>query len=1264
MPTLGAQSSASGTVSGLITDKQSALVAEAEVVLTDTSTNASQTITTNDVGRYIFLNVAPGTYNLTVGKPGFERARFLAQTVQVGLVLTLDVTLEVGSTATTIEVHASAGAELQTTNATVGTTITGRALNTLPNLGRDANAFFVLQPAVAPGGQVSGAASDQTLFQLDGGNNSSDQDGTYANYTVSSGTMGVASGGSPSGVIPTPVESIEEFKVGTNNQTADFNGAAGGQVQMVTKRGTNQFHGAAYEYYFGSNFGANTWKNDHTPSASSPFTPLPSTHQNRFGAAIGGPLTPSIRGSKTYFFFNYEGRRFPQAVTVDRIVPTPLLRAGVVQVQNGSGQWQPYNLNPFPVTVNGTTYQPAMCAGQICDPRGVGLNPLISRMWNKYMPLPNDPQVGDRFNTQGYLAPVPLPLSSNFAVARIDRDLSTNWRFMASYRYYKLTQFTTNQVDIGGALPGDTFGVASAKTQRPQTPSYWVGGLTGVIRPNLVNDFRYSYLRNAWQWSSVGAPAQLPGLGGAIEPYADNSSALVPYQVDRGDALARFWDGQDNMISDNLSLVSGNHLFQFGGQYQRDFDKHQRNDNGVNIISSVVYQANYGSGISIPSNYIPATVPANQVSNWDTLYATTLGMISQPQVFYARSGGNLLPVGSSIFSQSVIPSYNVYFSDTWKMKPSFTLTYGLGWDLQMPPYELHGNQPMLVDANNNPIGGEDYLAKRKAAALAGQVYNPIIGFSTVRNVGKGRKYPYDPFYGGFSPRLAAAWNPKYSDGILGKVLGGGKTVFRGGYSRVWARMNGINLVQVPLQGTGIGQGVACVGASIAGQCLGNAGVDPTTAFRIGTDGLTAPLPGVSQVLPQPFFPGINGNAPAGTSWAIDPTNLKPASTDQFDFTIQREITNRVSVEIGYVGRLMRGEQVAYSLDSVPYMTTLNGQTFSQAFANIYRQLNAGGAVATQPWFESALGGAGSAYCSAFASCTAAVASKQKTNILTTRVYDFWGALNNAPGWTLGQTMPSSNPLQVSAIPMLASIGYSNYNGAFASFHMNEWHGVTATSNLTFSRSFGTGGFTQAGTPSILDQWNLRSMYGVQPFDIKWVHNTLMVYRPPYFGGRHGVLGQLLGGWSFAPLFTAQSGVPLPVLISGGSGNSCQSFGEASCTSVGTGNHENAVAIAPLSRGNSANYNLASTGAGSSGNPSSGGSGINIFGNPQAVLSGFRRMILGVDSNGGGAGVLRGFPTWNLDLAVTKDIKIWERVGMTFNSSSPMWRTTSSQPIQR
>ncbi len=307
-----AQSASTGTVSGQVTDRQDAVIVGAKATLTDTSTNNVQSTSTNEAGRYVFLNVPPGVYNLNVSKEGFSQAKIVGQTVEVGLVLTLDLSLDVGSTTTSVEVKAAAGAELQTTNATVGTTISGDPLMNLPNLGRDANAFFVLQPAVTPAGQVAGVPIDQNLFQLDGGNNTSDQDGSYAGYTSSSGFMGSGTGGSPSGVMPTPVESIEEFKVGTNNNTADFNGAGGGEVQMVTKRGTNQFHGSGYEYYFGANLGANNWLNNHTPSRNLPYTPLPSTHQEPLWRRGGRADDAVILGRQNLFLLQLRRPAFSE----------------------------------------------------------------------------------------------------------------------------------------------------------------------------------------------------------------------------------------------------------------------------------------------------------------------------------------------------------------------------------------------------------------------------------------------------------------------------------------------------------------------------------------------------------------------------------------------------------------------------------------------------------------------------------------------------------------------------------------------------------------------------------------------------------------------------------------------------------------------------------------------------------------------------------------------------------------------------------------
>jgi hypothetical protein len=418
-----AQSASTGTVAGQVTDQQNAIVPNAEIKMADPSTNVTLTTTSNEAGRYIFVNVQPGTYIVTINHPGFAQARVQAQKVDVGSVLTLNITLQVGSTSTTVEVRVTAAAKLQTSNAAVGTTLTSEALMVLPNMGRDVSTLMVLQPGVTPSGFTAGAYADQNTFTLDGGNNSDDMAGNNTSYVTNfTGQGGTQTNGNPSGVLPTPVESIEEFRVTTFNQTADFNSSIGGQVQMVTKRGTNQWHGSGYGYYFATNVGAaNTWVNNHTPSvlAGTPYTPLPSNHRDRFGATLGGPIGPSFWGGKTYFFFNYEGLRFPNVSTYERPVPSALMRLGVIQVPDSKGVYQPYNLNPFAVTgPDGTVYQPALCSGgNLCDPRAIGINPIVSKIWNSQMPLPNDPiyqsNGGDRFNVQGYLSTIRAPLTSD-----------------------------------------------------------------------------------------------------------------------------------------------------------------------------------------------------------------------------------------------------------------------------------------------------------------------------------------------------------------------------------------------------------------------------------------------------------------------------------------------------------------------------------------------------------------------------------------------------------------------------------------------------------------------------------------------------------------------------------------------------------------------------------------------------------------------------------------------------------------------------------
>jgi hypothetical protein len=1312
-----AQVNTAGTVVGQITDPQDAVVPGVQIKLTDRSTGSVLTTTTNDAGRFAIVNVSPGTYDLTASKTGFTNAKVSAQTVEIGKTATINVKLQVGATTETVEVQAS-NVELQTMNATVGNTINGVALQALPSMAHDVSSFVELQPGVSPGGDVAGTLFDQSTFQLDGGQNTNDMDGSMSTYTATfagdpTGGMGAAN--QPTGTIPTPSDSVEEFKVNTTNQTADFNSSGGAQVQVATKRGTNQWHASGYEYYEDNNFAANTWNNNCTTFCGSTYQKQPDWHRSWFGVAGGGPIIKKeILGGKTYLFANYQGFRWPgNSETTEVLTPSAGMRLGLLTDSKGNV----YNLNPTAVTypsgapaigglVPGTTYagnlgatQTTNCpGGTACfDPRGIGINSQVSQIWNKSMPLPNDFSAGDKFNDLGYKANLLLPYSDNFGVARIDHDFGSKWHFNGTYHYYRLQKAFDNQVDVGGALAGDTFGVPAAAGFRPQVPWYYTGGMTTNVTATSTNDFHYSYLRNWWLWGDKGDPAQLSGLGAAIEPFGESQTgALIPYNVNTQSTRTRFWDGKDQMVRDDYTLLKGNHLIQIGGSYQHNFNWHQRTDNGGGINDYPVYElaTATGSGLSSASGgYKPSTTSIG-TSQFGREYSAILGIVSTTQQAFMRQGPNLAlqPALTPAQDQSTIPYYNVYFSDSWHMKPSLTLTYGLGYALEMPVTEANGKQIVMVDQANNPIKATQYMAARQQAALQGLVYNPVIGYATVNNVAGDPKYPYEPFYGGISPRVAAAWNPDFGESFLSqKLFGGGKnTVFRAGYSRQYGRINGVAQVLLPLLGYGLIQASQCfpVAPGRLGAVANVAGCatsrnDATTAWRLGTDGLVVPTGSPAATLPQPAYPGTCNSGglclgPSAQGFLPDPS-FRPSSIDSFDFTMQRQIGSKNILEIGYIGRLIHHELTPTLLNAVPYMMTLGGQRFDKAYAGVQKYINctvsigACGAnipatgtaayttfinsVPAQPFFETALGGTG--YCTGYASCTAAVLDKEGNggsgNLLIQDVWHMWSDLDTnfpgtgKPGFNFPFTMQNTAGFTTSGTSLNSSAGYGNYHAGFVSWRIANWHGITSQSNLTWGKALGAGGgfFTQSTSSATADDpYNLANGYGYQAFDRKFVYNTFIAYQPPIFQGQQGFIGRALGGWTFAPIFAAGSGNPIACATPSGN----DSFGEAE--NVRFASDEQCAITAAYHGGSSAHFGSSVAG----GNDSFGNSvgtagypgGLNMFGNPVAVSSLFRAPILGLDTMNSGAGVLKGLPYWNMDMQVKKNIKMTERFNGEFS----------------
>jgi hypothetical protein len=557
----------------------------------------------------------------------------------------------------------------------------------------------------------------------------------------------------------------------------------------------------------------------------------------------------------------------------------------------------------------------------------------------------------------------------------------------------------------------------------------------------------------------------------------------------------------------------------------------------------------------------------------------------------------------------------------------------------MPPYEIHGMQDIMVDPANTPLNAESYLANKLNAALNGQMYDPAFGYTPIGGTSLG-KYPYAPFYGGFGPRVGIAYSPGWDTGVLGKLFGHKSTVVRGGYARFYDRSLGINLVSGPVLGDGFLQPLACIGPNIGGVCTGGSGTTPSTIFRIGIDGNSAPVAPIAPSLTTPVMPGIN--APAVSLGSTVDTHYRPGTSDEIDFSIQRQLKGDMILELGYTGRWAKHIFTGVDINDVPWMMTLNGQSLAKAWDNLYFAVTQGKPVTPQPWFESALGGGTSAYCKGFSSCTAAVATNLQPYIAIDDLTDLWAGLDGA--FTFGpNTIPFMNQdlWTYNATP----IGFANYQALIATLTKHTGRGLTFNGNVTYGHDLGEFSLNQEYTlANPEDPWNPRVDYGPNPWDRKLTINFLGTYELPFGKGKrwastNWAVSRLIGGWSLTPIFTWASGLPLEAY-------------SGSCEEWGNGYAPWCAGMTPLTNvlkyGNSPHTNVdgdAATGVGIASAPANGGIGLNMFADPNQVYNSFRFNLVGIDGRSYDYGPIRGQKRWNLDFGLTKDTQITERVGI-------------------
>ncbi len=364
--------------------------------------------------------------------------------------------------------------------------------------------------------------------------------------------------------------------------------------------------------------------------------------------------------------------------------------------------------------------------------------------------------------------------------------------------------------------------------------------------------------------SALGPIALAPGLGttGLIDTVVD-----VDTQRARHQAIY----ASNKQYADNLTWIKGKHTVATGADIRWLPTIHDRDDKVIGSLTSLValLDSNEGGGTleRFPRRIVPRRSPQPIGQNWDRLYAASLGLLNQVGILAVRNGAlQPQPLGTQLEAKTSLRAYNFFVQDSWRIKPSLTLTYGIGYGWQTTPQELHGQQTLIAnhDTGDTIINGLQYIQAKEAAAEAGDVYNPTLSYIPIQDSGRSDVSNVD--YGDWAPRVSAAWNPSFSSGPLGRMFGDRKTVIRGGYGIAYDRVNTVQSVIIPMLGVGFAQTINLQtplcnvnGTSVSG-CnaavgVGSGGNPGLASFRVGVDG-TIPTPPLPAAVSSPIIPTI------------------------------------------------------------------------------------------------------------------------------------------------------------------------------------------------------------------------------------------------------------------------------------------------------------------------------------------------------------------------------------------------------------------------
>jgi len=1150
--------STGGRIRGTVTDASGSAVVGATVVLVNTATNIQREVTSNATGEYLFLEVPVGKYEIDVNQTGFKK--FVRKDIVVDLnsVVSVDLLLQIGGTTETVEVT-GAPPVVDTSSTQLGAIVGERASTQLPLNQRDAYQLLQLQPGVQSqiGNDLFYGSDKAGVVTVNGGR------GRSNNFSVNGGDGNDLFANTPA-IQPSP-DSIEEFRVITNSFDAEYGRNSGAVVNVVTKSGTNNYHGSGFEFFRNKDLNAGSF--------GSPIKP--DSIQNQFGMTLGGP----IKRDRTFFFASYEGARIKKGIPSISQVTVPstgeitkgdftAVDSNILSQQPGLDPTQPVSAtNPaaFQGYINDVTV--ANVLNNRCGPAIQSVNPTGGAALNAFatgastnpvsyasifpnLQIPTSCFDPVSVSLLKYFQPANIGLNgrnvvpdsfdnSNQFQLRFDHTINNNQKLSVYYYFNNDSSVDPfSKFQAAGANLGNFPGVTATRVQQINASHTWTIGSTAV------NELRFSYFRegqgkfntpkvnNLVTDSCAGGPGApvcfngtsdtslvdsslnplgttpiCPGNNGCgIHPNLGASKEGVPFvQIAGGVSVGNNYEGQlpqvgnTFQISDNWSKIIGNHSLKFGADYRyQKFDQ-------------LLYY-NVNGWFSFQSSTTPSSAPGNGATGNDVGFADPYAtfLLGLPYNYSQGSAQHEYIRSNSIY---------LFAQDSWKIKPSLTLNYGLRWELNTPMTDI-GHRVQTFRPNQNTA---KYPCEISPASPLYAQYGPQVDPNGCADAGvlpTGLVFPGDKgvpngltntYYKGFAPRIGLNWSPNWTNGFLSKLTGGpSRTSISMGYGIFYNPIEQLVLEQFSAEPPfGISN-------NIVNPLFQTPYVDQTgSTYPNVANGILPTKPGdtVDWSLFRPIL-----------LYGQFPQNLRMQYSDQYNLTIKRQLPGDILLQVGYVGsqghRLLASYQLNTSARTALACNELNTILGPGTCGPFYEDSSftvPAGTVIPQGGFDLPYGPNGPQTLPA-GFVVGSNSGGAPITLVGLRPY----SSPNCNPFT-GAGCPVDGKPVFSGIFSEATVANSNYNSLQAMVQKNFAKGLQFQASYTWSKSLdNASSFENAVNPL-----NFRATYGPSLYDARqrFVLNYVWDLPVPKM---EGFKGKLLNGWQASGIATFQTGFPVRI----------------------------------------------------------------------------------------------------------------------------------------